>query len=104
MKDKVTFWLRGAKPEQLQQVVKELDNETNIMLRDILIDKCVEQEQFPYEDCSKERGEVMKDIQKKSNDFGHNFIEGVTRELDQLDKELNKKIQIMMLLMSLSSH
>ena len=43
MRNKVTFWLREAKPEQLQQVVKELDNETNIMLRDILIDRCVEQ-------------------------------------------------------------
>ena len=32
----------------------------------------------------------MKDIQKKSNDFGHNFIAGITKELDQLDKELNK--------------
>ena len=32
----------------------------------------------------------MKDIQKKSNDFGHNFIAGITRELDQLDKELGK--------------
>ena len=32
----------------------------------------------------------MKDIQKKSNEFGHNFIAGVTKELDQLDKELNK--------------
>ena len=32
----------------------------------------------------------MKDIQKESNDFGHNFIAGITKELDQLDKELNK--------------
>ena len=32
----------------------------------------------------------MKNIQEKSNDFGHNFIAGVTKELDQLDKELNK--------------
>ena len=34
--------------------------------------------------------EVMKDIQQKSNDFGHNFIAGIAKELDQLDKELNK--------------
>tara|TARA_R110002020_G_scaffold321573_1_gene537406 strand:+ start:415 stop:792 length:378 start_codon:yes stop_codon:yes gene_type:complete len=32
----------------------------------------------------------MKDIQKKSNDFGHNFIADITKELNQLDKELNK--------------
>ncbi len=32
----------------------------------------------------------MKNIQEKSNDFGHNFIAGITKELDQLDKELNK--------------
>ena len=32
----------------------------------------------------------MKDIQKESNDFGHNFIARITKELDQLDKELNK--------------
>ena len=32
----------------------------------------------------------MKDIQKRSNDFGHNFIARITKELDQLDKELNK--------------
>ncbi len=33
----------------------------------------------------------MKEIQKKSNDFGHNFIEGITKELDQLNKELEKE-------------
>ena len=33
----------------------------------------------------------MKDIQKESNDFGHNFIARITKELDQLDKELNKE-------------
>ena len=32
----------------------------------------------------------MKDIQKRSNDFGHNFIKGITKELDQLDQEINK--------------
>ena len=32
----------------------------------------------------------MKDIQKKSNDFGHNFIARITEELVQLDEELNK--------------
>ena len=32
----------------------------------------------------------MEDIQKRSNDFGHNFIAGITKELEQLDKELNK--------------
>ena len=32
----------------------------------------------------------MEDIQKKSNDFGHNFIAQITKELVQLDKELNK--------------
>jgi len=31
------------------------------------------------------------DIQKKSNDFGHNFIAGITKELNQLDKELEKE-------------
>jgi len=33
----------------------------------------------------------MKDIQKESNDFGHNFIARITKELDQLDKELEKE-------------
>ena len=32
----------------------------------------------------------MKNIQQQSNDFGHTFIKGITKELDQLDKELNK--------------
>lgn len=32
----------------------------------------------------------MEDIQKRSNDFGNNFIAGITKELEQLDKELNK--------------
>tara|TARA_R100001463_G_scaffold28198_1_gene64672 strand:+ start:422 stop:796 length:375 start_codon:yes stop_codon:yes gene_type:complete len=32
----------------------------------------------------------MKNIQQQSNDFGHNFIKGITEELNQLDKELNK--------------
>lgn len=32
----------------------------------------------------------MEDIQKRSNDFGHNFIAGITKELVELDKELNK--------------
>ena len=35
----------------------------------------------------------MKDIQKKSNDFGHNFIQRITKELEQLDKELNKNMK-----------
>jgi len=33
----------------------------------------------------------MKDIQKESNDFGHNFIARITKELEQLDKELEKE-------------
>src|SRR6056300_1497787 len=33
----------------------------------------------------------MKDIQNKSNDFGHNFIARITKELSQLDKELEKE-------------
>ena len=32
----------------------------------------------------------MEDIQKRSNDFGHNFIARITKELVQLDEELNK--------------
>ena len=33
----------------------------------------------------------MKDIQKRSNEFGSNFIERVTEELKELDLQLNKK-------------
>ena len=33
----------------------------------------------------------MKEIQNKSNDFGHNFIKRITEELDLLDKELEKE-------------
>ena len=32
----------------------------------------------------------MKDIQQKSNDFGHNFIERITKDVDLLNKELDK--------------